>query len=310
MSISNLLFWKTIEIDLVNMIKDDYVFILTYSKQNAEEKMELESHKDLKPMGLYIQTRLRVLICTTCKCALLPTSVVRHFSEHHKKIGVRITKEKLQEIAEQWDLAVQLPTIKIPGLFYRGLPIISNCIKCPFCPNVYGQASLHTHSSVKHPGLPPPNFKNLPRISCQRLNNGLNNSLFEVFVPSTGPNPQPSNTTIDHLRMSRDNLLAANHPVVLDARALSSWMKFTGWHSHVAPCHTGELMSLVAMPHRDEPTLKYLEKVVTEIFDAGYRYIGKTNTIVLQKLKTDDLMGKYVIHKIHEYLSTVLLKAK
>ena len=69
-------------------------------------------------------------------------------------------------------------------------------------------------------------------------------------------------------------------------------MQFTGWHSHVQPFPVTELMTLVQMPDKNEHNLKKLAAAVTAIYDLGYGLIDKTNPIVLQRLKTDDLDGK------------------
>lgn len=69
-------------------------------------------------------------------------------------------------------------------------------------------------------------------------------------------------------------------------------MRFTGWHSHVQPFQRAELISLVSMPRKNETILDKLAATVTIIYETGYEFIGNTNIIVLQKLKTDDLNGK------------------
>ncbi len=68
-------------------------------------------------------------------------------------------------------------------------------------------------------------------------------------------------------------------------------MRYTGWHAFVAPYPASDLIAFVAMPNKDEHGLEHIKKAVTEIFDSGYQNIAITNTIVLQKLKTDDLAG-------------------
>jgi hypothetical protein len=50
------------------------------------------------------------------------------------------------------------------------------------------------------------------------------------------------------------------------------------------------------MPHKDEPALLKLAAAITTIYDTGYEYIDHTNIIVLQKLKSDDLDEKCIIH--------------
>jgi hypothetical protein len=254
------------------------------------------SHKHLQPLGLSIQSRLRVLICTACQSALLPTGVARHFSEKHKGIGVHIDQKQITDIATQWNLATEMPTINGPIVQISGLPLIEGCVKCPICSGVFSRTTMPSHHSSKHADIPTPGFSTLPPIHAQQLNKGQHKTLFEVIVISTFHNPAASNTILEHLRTSRDNMVTQYFPSTLDARALSPWMQYTGWQSHVQPFQTAELIALVGMPRKDETLLGKLAAGVTAIYDGGYQLIDKTNIIVLQKLKSDDLEEKCVVH--------------
>lgn len=195
-------------------------------------------------------------------------------------------------IADEWNLEDEMPIIKGSHVQFGGLPLVEGCIKCPTCSGVFGRTTMPSHYSKFHPGIPSPKFSSLPSIYAQQLNKGQNKTLFEVVVVTANLETAPSSTVINHLRTSRDNLVPQYFPKTLDARALDPWMRFTGWHSHVQPFHTTELISLVSIPRKDEMILNKLAVTVTAIYETAYEIMGNTNTIVLQKLKTDDLDGK------------------
>ncbi len=90
---------------------------------------------------------------------------------------------------------------------------------------------------------------------------------------------------IEQLRLSRDKLIPKYFPHAVDSQSFSPWMRYTGWHSYVAPYPTKRLIALVAMPQKDEPELQRIKATVTSIFDTAYGYIDNTNLIVLQRLK-------------------------
>ena len=195
-------------------------------------------------------------------------------------------------IADEWHLEDEMPIIKGQPVQFGGLPLIEGCIKCPTCSGVFGKTTRPSHYSKCHPGIPSPKFSSLPEIYAQQLNKGQNKTLFEVIAATANLETAPSSMVIDHLRTFRDNLVPQYFPKTLDARALDPWMRFTGWHSHVQPFHIIELISMVSMPRKDEMILNKLAATVTAIYEKAYKFIDNTNTIVLQKLKTDDLDGK------------------
>ncbi len=79
----------------------------------------------LQALGLRIQTRLRVLICTGCETVLLPKSVLRHFSDHHRGTQLRISERKILDIATKLNLLNEMPKIQSPVLYYQGLTLFS-----------------------------------------------------------------------------------------------------------------------------------------------------------------------------------------
>ncbi|KAF8814338.1 hypothetical protein BYT27DRAFT_7250136 [Phlegmacium glaucopus] len=267
---------------------------LTATAAASGPSSDLLTHPHLQPLGLSIHPMLRVLICSSCQCALLPKGVGRHFSEKHKGIGVHVNEEQIAAVASQWNLADEMPVVRGPVVQITGLPLLEGCIKCPTCSGVFSRATMPSHHSSKHAGTPTPNFGAFPPVHAQQLNKGQHKTLFEVIVPSTLSEPAVSNAIIEHLRTSCDNLVPQYFPSTLDARALSPWMQFTGWHSHIQPFDTPDLIALVAPLRKDEPALHRLAAAITAIYDMGYDFIDKTNIIVLQKLKSDDLDEKVI----------------
>lgn len=248
-------------------------------------------HEDLNPLGLRIQSRLRVLICTHCETVLLPKSVARHFAEHHKHLNSIVNEQVILEAAKVWQLVHEMPQITGPVIYFQGLSLMKGCVKCPHCPRVFSKSTMPSHHSTTHPGITTPSFDKLLPIYAQRLNNGQHKSLFEVIVPSVALVSIPTDGIVEHLRISRDNLIPEYFPQHIDPRALSSWMKYTGWHAYVAPHPNSQLIALTAMPQKDEAMFVHIKAAVTSIFDTAYENISNTNLIVLQRLKTNDLKG-------------------
>ncbi len=140
-------------------------------------------HEDLQPWGLRIQTRLRIFICTGCESVLLPQSVLRHFAEHHRNSKIRMNEKTILNIATQLNLSDEMPKIQGPVLYYQGLPLLQDCVKCLHCPKIFGKKTLPVHYSTDHPGQVVPKSNQLSPTHAQRLNNGAHKTLFEVFVP-------------------------------------------------------------------------------------------------------------------------------
>jgi hypothetical protein len=244
----------------------------------------------LQPLGLYIQPYLRVLICSACETAVLPSSVVRHFGDLHTTAHPPINANNIASVASAYNLRHDMPIIKGPVPQIAGLPVFTRHQKCPECQGIYSKSSLPVHWSNIHSGIPTPNFASLPMITAQRLNKGTFKSLFEVIVPIIKPPTPPSTTIVESLRQAREKLVPEYFHKTLDARAIGPWMEFTGWHAHVQPFDTNELSMLVEYPQKQE-SLYRLVAAITSIFDRAYEYMDRTNTIVLQRIKTDDLHG-------------------
>lgn len=269
------------------------VAFLTLFFQGLEAELVFDEH--LNPLGIRIQSRLRILICTHCQVALLPKSVRRHISDHHKHLQSLANEQSILTVSKVWDLLHEMPKIESPAIFFQGLPLFPDCVKCLHCTRVFAKSTLPSHHSTVHSGVPTPHFDKLVPIYAQRLNNGQNKSLFEVIVPSVAGPPISQNIVVQHLRISRDNLVPQYFPDTVDPRSLSSWMKYTGWYAYTQPRSSSLLVALVAMPQANETGFAHIKSAVSAIFDTGYQCITKTNLIVLQKLKTNDVNGLCVL---------------
>lgn len=85
---------------------------------------------------------------------------------------------------------------------------------------------------------------------------------------------------INAMAMTRVDVKAVN------ARSISPWLLFTGWHVHIQDYETKELLSLISIPKEDEfPGLKNLVRTymlkATDLMDS-------TDDLCLQYLNTAD----------------------
>ena len=120
-------------------------------------------------------------------------------------------------VADEWKLVDEMPIIGGPVNQFSGLPLIEGCIKCPTCSGMFGRMTMASHHSKCHPGILTPNFSSLPSIHAQQLNKGQNKTLFEVFTVAAHPETAPTDTIINDLCISHDNLVPQYLPKTLDA---------------------------------------------------------------------------------------------
>jgi len=196
-------------------------------KSNKNPYSDLLFDECLHPLGLFIQPRLRLIICSECNCALLPKSIGRHFSDKHKQLHVPVDQEQILAVAKRWKLADTMPTIKGPILQLSGLPLIQGCVKCPICDGVFSRSTMQVHHSQSHSGVPTFDFNSISQIYAQQLNRGQHKTLFEVIIPSAHQGNAMSNPVTDYLRTSWDNRVPEYFSKALDPQALSSWTKYT-----------------------------------------------------------------------------------
>ena len=217
--------------------------------------------------------------------ALTLSTIPDHIYHLHKSSKIQLDMAELTKVAKEFNIQSEMPKISGPIPRLHGLPLIPNCVRCPYCDKIYGKDSLRMHHSRDHPGTPTPT--SLPTCFAQQLNRNIYKTLFQVIVTPKTTIMTPANTIIENLRKERDTIIRKYIPHDVDARAVSPWLLATGWHTHVAEYETDELIHLVKVP-KNEDHLDKLSKAVLMLLEKGYGYLDQTSEIVLQKLNSAD----------------------
>ncbi|KAG2001640.1 helicase domain-containing protein [Coprinopsis cinerea AmutBmut pab1-1] len=226
--------------------------------QDPHEASHFIDFPAIRTIGCVVESRTRLLYCLKCKIMLPYTWLPDHWSQKHKGLGIHPKPNQFFSLGKEYKLAKDLPELwlslePIPSL--KGLPVVSDCVRCPHCSHVYLASSLASHCSRQHPGLPVPT--SLPRIKAQRLSNGTKNRLFEVTEPSDSDDSSvvdltPLEKMFSEQRAERDRLAEEHRSNEVDFRNVSPWLMYTGWHEHVDPYNVDDLIRLAALPSKQE----------------------------------------------------------
>ncbi|KAG2022230.1 helicase domain-containing protein [Coprinopsis cinerea AmutBmut pab1-1] len=244
--------------------------VLQHEESEEEDVMSVDEPQDpheashfidfpaIRTIGCVVESRTRLLYCLKCKIMLPYTWLPDHWSQKHKGLGIHPKPNQFFSLGKEYKLAKDLPELwlslePIPSL--KGLPVVSDCVRCPHCSHVYLASSLASHCSRQHPGLPVPT--SLPRIKAQRLSNGTKNRLFEVTEPSDSDDSSvvdltPLEKMFSEQRAERDRLAEEHRSNEVDFRNVSPWLMYTGWHEHVDPYNADDLIRLAALPSKQE----------------------------------------------------------
>ncbi|KAG2005061.1 helicase domain-containing protein [Coprinopsis cinerea AmutBmut pab1-1] len=254
---------------------------------------QLISHPLLTPMGLYIESITKLIACLSCQCLMPIGSVNEHFRQNHRGLRLSLSLDKLSSLSNSLVLASKLPPLweqpsPVPAL--KGLAMVADCVRCPYCFQVYQRKSLRVHHHNTHSSQPLEN--NLPAIYAQRFNGGSHKRLFEVSLPLKPPQAtQPEADLFQSVRSLRDAEIGRSPPANVDSRNVSPWLMATKWYLHVEPFETSQLRDLVAAPAKNDGRLGLIKTAVQAWFRHAYDLIPITPELVLQKLNSPNPLG-------------------
>ncbi|KAG2012821.1 helicase domain-containing protein [Coprinopsis cinerea AmutBmut pab1-1] len=238
--------------------------------QDPHEASHFIDFPAIRTIGCVVESRTRLLYCLKCKIMLPYTWLPDHWSQKHKGLGIHPKPNQFFSLGKEYKLAKELPELwlslePIPSL--KGLPVVSDCVRCPHCRHVYLASSLASHCSRQHPGLPVPT--SLPRIKAQRLSNGTKNRLFEV----TEPSDSDDSSVVD---------LTPLEKMFSEQRAeRTASLRST----HVDPYNVDDLIRLAALPSKQENSDRITDSVIG-LFRFAYDLIPGAPPLVLEMLNT------------------------
>jgi hypothetical protein len=199
---------------------------------------------------------------------------------------MKLDVQKLHALVENQELTEDLPTLRFerPVEPFEGLQVHPG-LRCIHCPKVTGnQETMIKHHRTEH-AKDHSTPKTWPTCHMQRLTSagGKHRGYWQVEPSRTDEvsiDSMVEELQIDAMAMTRVDVKAVN------ARSISPWLLFTGWHIHIQDYETKELLSLISIPKEDEfPGLKNLVRTymlkATDLMDS-------TDDLCLQYLNTAD----------------------
>jgi hypothetical protein len=255
---------------------------------------QLVKDNSLHPFGLAIEPTTHLICCISCACYLTPTAIADHFRHKHSDSGAYPSSTIIEKATKKHNLANAIPELwksNTPISRLPGLPVMDRCVRCTLCTSVYADSSIRTHITKKHPGSTVIALGSLPAIHGQKLSQGRNNKIFEVF-PCSLPHGALAKTTpalyLESLRDIRNKEILEYNPATVDPRAVSPWLLSTGWHLHLQGSDPQALRAYTIAP-KNEGYLDFLQAGVIAFVERAAALIEHTPELVLQSLNTPDL---------------------
>jgi hypothetical protein len=200
---------------------------------------------------------------------------------------MKLDRTKFPALVADNSIHEELPPLHFDSAMepFDGLKIDPG-LRCIHCPKVAGTRDSmikhHQRCHLKEHATP----KSWPSCHIQRLTSspGKHCAYWEVTLPKTHEeatiDSMLEELQINAMAMTRVDVKAVN------ARSISPWLLFTGWHVHIQDYETKELLSLISIPKEDEfPGLKNLVRTymlkATDLMDS-------TDDLCLQYLNTAD----------------------
>ena len=236
----------------------------------------------LKQLGLLINTRHRLLLCSSCPSAVAPLHVKAHLSRAH---SIKLTESDQGAVLKLSALcgveASTLPTFDGVIAKIDGLPVYATH-PCPLCMTSMAKYnSLKAHMRQKH------SSSSYPKETDIVLAQQLKGSGHGEFVRIAADEPPVPFSMDDILRQASNLVSDVGQPVAEpsdDPRFFCPWLRYTRWQDLTLGKDIGELISLVAHPKKTEFPL--LVEGVWSLFQSSSALMDSTSELILQRLNT------------------------
>ena len=251
----------------------------------------------LSQFQLAINIPKQFLLCTWCHVIVGSQGVSQHIKDKHQRIISRTDMQFLYrhirqlEISHQIKLNIPKPPQRDEHTIPWGGLTVYDGFKCHYCHFVSPSVIyLRKHHQKDHSTW---QTSNIPKsfIPC-KMQCTSSKMWFRVFVDeeqdsrvsaairsSTVNEDDQLQSILDF--MSTDLLV---HEAT-EARDITPWLHATKWHLHMASYSISELQSLVQYPKQETILLEAVESY----FNDAVALLDSTNTLILQKLNTNDI---------------------
>ncbi|KAJ2912798.1 hypothetical protein MD484_g7605, partial [Candolleomyces efflorescens] len=269
--------------------------------QELQENDELVHLPVLTSVGLVINKRLQLYICTDCQQVVTSKSVANHLNRGENKSVPPATISRIDAISTQHQIKANLPELHkspAPTLAIQGLKI-QHRFGCPVCPFSASQSRVVDHIRVQHHGSP---LKPLKDVPTQALN-GKTSPNFRVIPPARTVCEQDVQAALLHEFETYTPYSDDKFTPPADSRLVSPWILRTGWHRYTQGLDVSRCRELVDLPQSHESQLSGLADVVHQYFVESSSLIGHTDPFVLQKINTsedDRSMNHTPLHEHHQ----------
>ena len=234
---------KTVQKILSSSITGGFTFLSPYLLETSA----------MAPYSLVVNTEYKLLICLSCKLAILPSQLKTHLSSQH---SIRLPVRDQSPIADLLSIAQVHPSIipELPSSVDEAIDGLSTTdgYLCPICSNIcFTHESLKTHMRQKHKGDPYPSKTDT--VSIQQIKKGIQNRMIRVEKKKE---ESVGRFTEDNILSQVERAIAASPAESLapsdDPRNFCLWLRHIRWQDLIEGKDVAEMMALVAHPKPEE----------------------------------------------------------
>lgn len=187
------------------------------------------------------------------------------------------------QVKESFDIAdLPLDCPQIEGLYFT-----ADAYMCSNCPRIRGNlASIKEHYFSDHQNFPMPSSWN--KVAAQQLHHKHSTPYFQVKPTTIPVDVDAATNFFVSLNNERQKVVAQFDQSKVDPRQVSIWLKATKWHVLVSPYDHTHLISLVAMPIKQEIELEILAKAVDAYTQKADKVMDTLSNLALRVINSPE----------------------